>query len=132
MIKRYINKNGKLGGICLPITLAFTLLFTQIGACSSDKGGDLYAQYGLFCDIVSAEYTKFQKSDKSANAKFALITAISDQVDKKITNKQVKQTYTMLRNIGGDDPYELLRHDVNTRTGKDFSCDAYKSLTQLD
>lgn len=130
--KKNNNKKGKLGRIYIPITLALTLLFSQIGACSSDKGDELYAQYNLFCDIVGEEFARFQKNDKSANAKFTLITAINAQVDKKITNKQVKETYTMLRNIGADDPYALLRHDVKSRTGKDFNCDAYKAFIQLN
>jgi len=127
-----LKRRDELTKIYIPILLVFTLLFTQLGACSSEKGNDLYAQYNLFCDIVGEEYANYKKSDKSANAKFALITGIDDQVGKKLSNDQVKQTYKMLRDIGGDNPYELLRHDVRSRTGKDFNCEAYKALTQLN
>ncbi|KPJ92113.1 MAG: hypothetical protein AMJ53_10060 [Gammaproteobacteria bacterium SG8_11] len=132
MIKAKLKRRDKLARVYFLILLAFTLLFTQVGACSSDNGNDLYGQYNLFCDIVDEEYAKYQKSDKSANAKFALITGIDEQVGKRISNDQVKQTYKMLRDIGGDNPYELLRHDVKSRTGKEFKCEAYKALTQLN
>ncbi len=112
--------------------LVFVFIFMHITACASDDHSELYAQYKLLCRIIDTEYADFQNSDKSATAKMELMQAIEKKVDKKISSDQVKQTYSMLMNVGGDNPYELLKSDVKSRTGKDFSCDAFKALTQLN
>jgi hypothetical protein len=124
-------KQEKSARIYFLIALGAVLLFTQISACASDNGHDLFAQYNLLCDIIEVEYAEFEKSDQSTSDKMVLIKAIEEKMDKKISNDQVKKSYSLLLNIGGDDPYELLKHVVKSRTGKDFSCDAFKALTQV-
>ena len=132
MLKRKDHKNSKPAIKYVPILFVFVFVFMHIAACASDKESELYAQYQLLCSIIDTEYTDFQSSDKSVTAKMELMQAIEKKVGTKISSDQVKQTYLMLVSIGGENPYELLKSDVKSRTGKDFSCDAFKALTQLN
>jgi hypothetical protein len=106
-------------------------LFLPVNACSAEQSGALYDQYSLLCDIISEQYSSYRNSDQSDAAKMTLMQDIEKQVNNKITSDQVKRSYSMLIQIAGDDPYKLLQEDVKSRTGKTYTCNAFKALTKL-
>lgn len=113
-------------------TALLVLIVFPLPGCSGETDNDtLYKDYVQLCSIIDVEYTEYQKSDKTFNDKVSLYGAIEQKVNGGISSAQVKETYFMLVKMGSEDAYDLLRHDVESRTGREYTCESFKKLTAI-
>lgn len=100
----------------------------HINACASPQD-ELYEQYSLLCEILSAELPTLQ-SGQSLDATIAMTRRLSTQVEKRIHRQDVLEFYSTVLHQGAGDSYELLRATVRGQTGRDLQCHILSTLNQ--